>query len=151
MKKYSFSLEKVLEYDTFIQNKETDILCTLKNEYNALKAKHDALQKNYELSKARYQKCCEEGMPLRKAVTLRLFIEKQRNQLNRLEVQMAEKRRQIEAQINRLLEVTKDKRTIEKLKEGSIAQYKAMMGKHEEVQVEEFIANQIAQANASHY
>lgn len=149
MKKYCFSLEKVLEYDTYMQNKETDILIYLKNEYSALEKKHKYLRNNYELSKARYQKCCEDGMPLRKAVTLRLFIEKQRNQLTGLESQMADKRREIDNQINKLLEVTKDKMTIEKLKEGSIAQYKAIASKNEEVQVEEFIANNIAKASVS--
>ncbi|MEA4831995.1 hypothetical protein SDC9_101254 [bioreactor metagenome] len=147
MKKYNFPLEKVLEYDTHLQNKETDNLNYIKNEYRLLEIKRSYLQENYEFSKNKYQEYCADGITLQKAAVLRTFIGRQQQQLLSLEAEMIDKRKQIEQQIERLLEVTKDKMTIEKLKASSILEYDAMVRKKEEVMIEEFIANKAAIVN----
>jgi flagellar FliJ protein len=147
MKKYHFSLQKVLEYDTHVQNKETDKLSAMKNEFRELEIKKLAMENRYDLLKKNYQKNCETGIPVKKAAVMRLLIDEQKEQLVGLEAELADVRLQIDRQFERLLEVTKDKMTIEKLKEGSVAEYNEIVRKDEETQIDEFIANTAARAN----
>jgi flagellar export protein FliJ len=141
MKKFKFPLQKVLDYDTHMQNREMDKLSSMRNKCAELEKEKLYLVRQYEQTKSKYLKSCEEGISIKKAAALRLYMEEQKEQIEVLNARIEEQKRLIEQQLEILLEVTKDKMTIEKLKEGSLLQYNAVRSKHEEVLIDEFIAN----------
>ena len=146
MKKFQFPLQKVLEYDTHMQRNEADALGLLLAEYARLEKKRDAMRREYDEAKRRYQMDCESGQSASRTAAAGLYIADQRQQLKRIAEQMREQMRRIDRQRERLLEITQDKTMIEKLKEHAKADYQAAERKSDEMFIAEFVSNQIAKA-----
>lgn len=138
MKKFSFSLQKVLEYNTHIQKKEKDILSVMHAEYYQLEKQVEILISEYELLKIKYLRNCEKGMSISGASQMLIYISEIRKQVQQLKIKMAEKQQLIDKQTIRLVEVTKDKVTVEKLRESKLENYKASERKSDENFIEEF-------------
>lgn len=141
MKKFNFPLQKVLDYDTHMQNKEMDKLSNMRERYYELEKLKMNLVRSYEQVKSKYLKLCKEGISIKKAATFRLYMDELKDQIEGLNHRIEEQKKIIEQQLEILLEVTKDKMTIEKLKEGSLLQYNEVIRKREEVLIDEFVAN----------
>ncbi|HBR31044.1 MAG TPA: flagellar export protein FliJ, partial [Clostridiales bacterium] len=61
MKKFKFSLQKVLEYNTHIQRREKEILAVMRAEYNELEGQLAQLMSEYELNRMNYLNKCIKG------------------------------------------------------------------------------------------
>ncbi len=62
MKKFEFSLQKVLQYKSHIQKLEQDTLRQMQMDYEKLRAKKEELVANYERCKKEYLERCKEGV-----------------------------------------------------------------------------------------
>ncbi|HHX71896.1 MAG TPA: hypothetical protein GX701_03080 [Clostridiales bacterium] len=141
MKKFKFSLQSVLFYDTFLQNKETQRLNILKAEYQSLDNARQALQASYDREVSEFHVQCAKGLPARKVLAMRLMMEDMKSQIQSLEMRLLQMQEQIDRQREKLIAVTTDKMTVEKLRENKFEAYTEEVRKKEEIIIEEFVAN----------
>lgn len=147
MKRYEFGLQKVLDYDKFIQKNEADAMNTLQAEYLDMKAKHDALSSEYLELKRQYQEDCENGQNAGKAAATGRYIMEVAQKLVRSKALLQEQSNRIEVQREKLVAVTQDKEMIEKLRAHSWESYRAAERKSDELFIEDFLSNKAAQTN----
>lgn len=148
MKRYEFGLQKVLDYDRFIQKNEADAMSILQAEYLEMKAKHDALASEYLELKRQYQEDCENGQNAGKAAATGRYIMEVAQKLVKSRAQLQDQSNRIEAQREKLIAVTQDKEMIEKLRAHSWESYLAAERKSDELFIEDFLSNKAAQTNA---
>ncbi len=148
MKRYEFGLQKVLDYDKFIQKNEADAMNILQAEYLDMKVKHDALASEYLELKRQYQEDCENGQNAGKAAATGRYIMEVAQKLVKSRAQLQDQMSRIEVQREKLVAVTQDKEIIEKLRAHSWESYRAAERKHDELFIEDFLSNKAAQTNA---
>jgi len=146
MKKFSFPLQKVLEYDTHLQKNEADALGLLQAEYVRLEQMRDAMLVDYDGAKRQYQLNCENGQSASHTTVTGMYITDQRQQIRKIGEQMREQMYRIDKQRERLVAITQDKTMIEKLKEHAKENYLVAERKSDELFIEEFVSNQVAKA-----
>lgn len=148
MKRYEFGLQKVLDYDKFVQKNEADTMGQLQAEYLRMKEKHDQLAGEYLELKRRYQEDCEQGQNAGRAAATGRYIMEVAQKLVKSRAQLQEQLKRVEAQREKLVAATQDKEIIEKLRAHSWENYQAAERKSDEVFIEEFLSNKAAQPNA---
>lgn len=148
MKRYEFGLQKVLEYDRFIQKNEADAMNILQAEYLEMKERHDAMAAEYLDLKRQYQEDCEHGQNAGKAAATGRYIMEVSQKLVKSRAQLQNQMNRIEQQREKLIAVTQDKEMIEKLRTHSWENYLATERKSDELFIEEFLSNKAAQKNA---
>ena len=141
MKKFQFPLQKILEYKIHVQKKEKDTLKAMQLEYNLLEEHMKELKKSYEQYKNEYLSKASKGMPVRELVMLCTYITEIQKKIKALQAEMEEAKEKIDRQIDVLLAVTREKTTIEKLKEQKLFEYREEERKKEEKFIDELVAN----------
>lgn len=144
MKRFNFGLQKVLDYERFIQKNEADAMSLLQAEYLEMKQRHDALANEYLDLKRRYQEDCEKGQNAARAAAIGRYIMEVSQKLVQSRAQLIEQANRIEAQREKLVAVTQDKEMIEKLRTHSWENYLAAVRKSDELFIEEFLSNKAA-------
>lgn len=140
MKKFEFSLQKVLEYNTHLQKKEKDILARMHLEYKELEAQLYALMQKYEQNKINYLESCEMGTSIINASVLLRYLGELEEQIKLMRRKLKEAQEQINRQTEKLVEVTKDKTKVEKLRESKYSKYQFAVQKSDEQFIEEFVS-----------
>ncbi|HAN20857.1 MAG: flagellar export protein FliJ [Clostridiales bacterium GWF2_36_10] len=140
MKKFNFPLQKVLEYNIHMQKKEKDILAILRSEYIQLENQLENLKKTHELYIQKYLKSSREGINITAITFILRYIKDLEKQIKLLHKKMTDKQMQIDKQIERLIEISKEKVTVEKLKDSKLEKYKAAERKNEELFIDELIS-----------
>lgn len=146
MKKFKFSLQKVLEFNTHIQKKEKDILAALRAEYDALTAEEKLLINEYENAKQEYAERAASGMKVIDTWTMLDYIKNIKDLIEAQRKKINDKKVQIDKQSAKLIAVTQDKMTVEKLRESKLNIYNFNVQKSEEKFIEEFISNRDSSA-----
>lgn len=144
MKKFSFSLEKVLEYSSHLLKKEKETLQKLKAELMALNSQETFLLKKLEHQKNEYIRLCGDGISLPSAGSRLKYIGVLRDEIKELKAKIEAKKKQIETQTGVVIEVTKEKTKVEKLKEAKYKLYITNEQKEEERFIEEFVSHKSA-------
>ena len=148
MKRYEFGLQRVLDYDRFIQKNEADAMSLLQAEYLEMKQRHDALTGEYLELKRQYQLDCENGQNAGRAAATGRYIMEVSQRLVQSRAQLIEQSNRIEAQREKLVAVTQDKEMIEKLRAHSWESYLAAERKSNELFIEDFLSNKAAHSKA---
>lgn len=141
MKKFNFSLQKVLEYNGHIQNRETIVLKNMQLNYKELCSDMDALLQRYESYKDEYSCKCTNGIIVNKVINLKLFISELQTQIKILSKKIEVAKSEIEKQIQKVVSVTREKTSIEKLKDKHYETFKSQERKEDEIFINEFIMN----------
>ena len=140
MKKFSFSLETVLDY-------KNQVLETLQTEHGAILAQIRAQEKviedleaEYRQSDADFTQRKMEGINIMDAMSYEAYLrslerklQEEYHKLERLQKREEEKRMQV-------VEARKETATIEKLKEHKLEDYRKAEQKDEEKMIEEFVS-----------
>ncbi len=140
MKKFHFPLQKVLEYNTHIQKKEKDILARMHMEYKELEVQLYMLLQKYERNKINYLESCEMGTSIINATVLLRYLNELDEQIKLMRLKMQEAQELINIQTQKLVEVTKDKAKVEKLKENKFIKYQFLERKSDELFIEELVS-----------
>lgn len=139
MKRFSFSLQKVLEYNTHIQKTEKDRLSFLHSEFEDLKAKRENLLWECETQKNLYNLRAQKGIPASEGAIRLNHIGGIYVRIQHCEGEMREKKRQIEKQVEYLVQVTKEKTKVEKLKKCKLNHFEKEKQKSEEKLMDELL------------
>lgn len=140
MKKFKFSLQKVLEYRAHIENKEAESLAILYQELHEIEKQKKGLKRKSELYRMALLNDCREGVCIVTAVFMSNYIKELIEQIKLLNKRIAEKNTEVDKQTQKLIEATKSKKIIEKLRENKLDSYNSEERKSEEHFIEEFIS-----------
>ncbi|HHW24112.1 MAG TPA: hypothetical protein GXX22_01505 [Clostridiales bacterium] len=141
MKKFKFSLDKVLEYRNHLQRREKDILARLRTEYSLLLEEERQLLDLYEKAKRDYEMRSAAGLLVADAAIMLNHIDDIKKQIELQRAKIIEKEHEIEKQTKKVVAITQDKMTVEKLREKKFEIYTGEVVKSEEKFIEDFIAN----------
>lgn len=145
MKRYRFSLQKVLDYNDHLQKNEAEGMNRLLAEYRSLEARHKSLILSHREESMRFQADCAVGQTAGQAAARSAYLKDLAREIDRSRTELARQGERVEAQRKRLIAVTQEKEITEKLREHSWAEYQAAERKGEESFIEEFLANRTAQ------
>lgn len=141
MKKFNFTLQKVFEYNTHLQKKEKDTLSEMQNEYDKLCKKMKSLKEKFNDYKNQQLEACIEGTCIINLIIFNTYLSGLQTQMLILKNDMLTAEAKIEKQIQILLSVTKEKTSLEKLREKHLVEYNSVERKHNELFIDEFVAN----------
>ena len=146
MKKFTFSLERIKQYREQVEETEKNVLGEMRAELNALTASREELlriiaEKNEEL-RLLYQK---GAFPI-EISTLNRFISVKKAELEEKRAEIRRKENEIEYQLEKVLDATREVQKLEKLEEHQLEEYRELERKEQEHFIEEFVSNSLNKA-----
>lgn len=141
MKKFVFTLERLKQYREQVLETEKGSLADLRGQLNRLQAElEDILEELARLNRELVEMYKRGTTPLDISVHKRYIAAKQQ-ELHMKRHQIMLKEREIERQLEVVVEATKEVSKLEKLEEQQIEEYKAAEQKETEAFIEEFVSN----------
>jgi len=141
MKKFQFSMEKVLEYKSHMEDTEKTILQEMRSSQRALQDELSTVNRKYEQYRLNCDKKYASGVSVWEIVVIREYMEELKKQTERLLIAIEKSEQEIERQIGKILGISREKSSIEKLKEKQLEEYRKEQSKAEEVFIDDFVAN----------
>lgn len=141
MKRFEFSLQRVLEYKNHLEKREKDILRDMRLRHQKLCAEMDDLIKKYQI----YGKICDEkcasGIEIRDLGPIKNHMSELRRRMNYYLIMIEKSEREIDRQVSCVIGISREKNTIEKLKQKHFTLYQKEEQKETESFIEDFVAN----------
>lgn len=144
MKKFDFPLQKVLEYKIHLQKQEQNVLSQLQYEYNQMLAQMNGLLQEFEKCKDDYLQQSTDGASAKSICLLGGYLRELQDRISELSKKLFEKAEQVERQRGKLLDVTKEKTSLEKLRDKSYQSYQFLARKEDERFIDEFVSSTAA-------
>lgn len=149
MKKFSFSLEKVLSYKESVLEKEKGELARLNMQRRELAAEQLRLEEALERESQSFQLKMMRGVSGVELQNFQYIKTAAENQIKSLKQQIIQKDRQIEKQKEVVIEADKDVKKFSKLKEKQVEEYKILEAAEEKENILESLSNKIGRAKTN--
>jgi len=146
MKRFRFTLEKLLNYKESMLQKEKITLAALRAQQNRILEKIMLYTKERESLRDRIRRETEKGITAGALLTINFQIENIDLQLKVLRAELENIALMIEKQLNTVLELTKEKAELEKLKEKQLEQYRIGEARENEQIISEFVSGEVIRA-----
>ena len=140
MKKFKFSLQRILEYFDHIVQKEKEALAILRSELIDLENEENRLKNKLMLSKTEFSKSSLEGITACEAKVYLSYIQDLRHLLEEQAIKIEQKNAEIEAQTEKLKKAMLEKAKTEKLRESKLREYNEKQIKADELFIEELLS-----------
>lgn len=140
MKRFMFSLGRVLEYRAHVQDNETRTLGALKARHAALLSQRDQAARALSNLGDEYNALCEKGAAARQIAALGYCIGALRRILEEREKAVTQSKERVERQREKVVEANRNRRGLEILKEKQQNSYFASARREEEKFIEAFCA-----------
>lgn len=140
MKKFVFTLGRMLRYQNQLLNKEKNALMLLNAEKNALEDHIAALEQESGALAARECTLMREGTTVTRLKMLAIRREALRIELDQAKIQLRILESSIERQRRVVLGITREISGLEKLEEHQLEEYRHLLAKEAEQVTEEFIS-----------
>lgn len=134
-------MQKLLEYTSHIEENEKTVLLHMRHGHKILCAQFKDLRERVEVYRCTYEGKCADGIVIRELIVLRQYLKEMEKQMEQLLVLIGESENAIEKQIDKIVGISKDKHSIDKLKDKSWQAYQYEQRKNEEVLIDEFVSN----------
>jgi len=141
MKKFAFSMQKLLEYTSHIEENEKTVLLHMRHGHKILCGQLRDLRGRMEVYRRAYEGKCADGIVIRELIVLRQYLKEMEKQMEQLLVLIGESENAIEKQIDKIVGISKDKHSMDKLKDKSWQAYQYEQRKNEEILIDEFVSN----------
>ncbi|MBQ8170488.1 MAG: flagellar export protein FliJ [Oscillospiraceae bacterium] len=140
MKKFRFTLQKLKDFREQELDRQKNTLNALRGELLRIEAATEELRRKVAAESADLERICSEGAQVYEVSVRKRYIVTLQQEIHMKEAQAAEKRIEIEKQLGIVVEATKDVKTLEKLEEKQLEEYKALEIKENEQFIEEFVS-----------
>ena len=144
MKKFRFSLEKLKDFREQELDRQKNTLAALQAELRGVLDEIEELKKQLAVQDAELSKVSAAGASAYDIALRKRYIVTIQADIHRKEQQAARKQNDINRQLDVVVEATKDVRTMEKLEEKQLEEYKFLENKENEQFIEEFVSTQSA-------
>jgi flagellar export protein FliJ len=141
MEKFKFSMQKVLEYNTHMENMEKNVLGGMRTQYKELCNKKELLYKKYKQYQNDLAEKVKEGVDAREIIIFNQYIAELQKQIELLLSTIENYKEAINRQIDKLVGISRSKCSMEKLRDKHFSIYQTKQRKEDEIFIEEFIAN----------
>ena len=141
MKKFKFSLQRLLEYKDKSLDHEKDTLAAIRRELQVLVEQRQELARQFREANDRFNARAAIGMTQQDINAEKAYIKSLQAQIDGLDVKIASTEVRVEKQLLVVVELTKEVSSIEKLKEHQLEDYKKREQKEDELFIEEFVTN----------
>lgn len=141
MKKFQFTLQKLMDFREQELDRQKNTLNALRGELNKIEAAAADLRRKVYAESAELERICNEGAQIYEISVRKRYIVTLQQEIHMREAQAVQKRQEIDAQLGVVVEATKDVKTLEKLEEKQLEEYKALENKENEQFIEEFVSN----------
>lgn len=149
MKKFEFSLGKLLSYKRQLLKKEKDELARLRVEQQRAIDEGERLKLLVIDANKDFILQSEKGMMPQQIILAKGYINSMTERVRILIKTIAIMETNIDKQLKIVVEATKEVSSIEKLEEKQFEEYKIMVQKSEELFIEEFVSNAAARVGAN--
>lgn len=141
MKKFNFSLQKILEVKKqLIENTKIE-LSTLNSRHQAVINKIEELQNKQNELDLEFKEACSKVITVPEITYYRVCWENMHSKIKSKEIERDDLRLKIEKKKRELIEKNTEISSLEKLREKELEKYNKAMVKSEELMMDEFVAN----------
>lgn len=141
MKKFQFSLQKLKDFREQELDRQKNILSIMQGELRTIEESAEQLRRRVAAESEALTVVSAQGIPAYEISLRKRYIVTLQQEIHAKEAQAIKKKAEIEAQLSVVVEATKDVKTLEKLEEKQLEEYKAMETKENEQFIEEFVSN----------
>lgn len=141
MKKFRFSLQKLKDFREQELDRQKNALSIMQGELRTIEESAEQLRRRVAAESEALAVVCAQGIPAYEISLRKRYIVTLQQEIHAKEAQAIKKKAEIEAQLGVVVEATKDVKTLEKLEEKQLEEYKAMETKENEQFIEEFVSN----------
>ena len=145
MKKFQFTLQKLMDFRQQELDRQKNTLSALQADLQRIYAEKEQLIKQVEFS-AELETVCRQGAQAFEISVRKRYIVTLQQEIHAKDASAARKQEEINKQLGVVVEATKDVRTLEKLEEKQLEDYKAAANKENEQFIEEFVSGQSIRA-----
>ena len=144
MKNFNFTLQSLKRYHDQVLSGEKSVLGRLRAELAEQQALLDEKTAEYEQSIIKLNALVSEGTTAMRLSLHKKYVSSLQQDIYRIKAQMAQKREEIEIQLEKVVEATKEVSKLEKLEEKQLEEYRYAAQKEEEPRIEEFVSNGVS-------
>ncbi len=141
MKKFNFTLQSLKKYNDQMLDSEKSMLGRLRAELAEMQAELDAKTAEYELSIDKLNELVRGGTTAMRLSLHKKYVSSLQQDIYRIKGRMAQKRDEVEQQLQRVIDATKEVSKLEKLEEKQLEEYRYAAQKEQEQIIEEFVSN----------
>ena len=141
MKKFNFTLQSLKKYNDQMLDSEKSVLGRLRAELAEMQAELDAKTAEYELSIDKLNELVRGGTTAMRLSLHKKYVSSLQQDIYRITGRMAQKRDEVEQQLQRVIDATKEVSKLEKLEEKQLEEYRYAAQKEQEQIIEEFVSN----------
>lgn len=143
MKRFIFSLDRVLDFKDQMLDKEKGTLASLRREKREIDDAIDACQLEFEQVNSQMLQKTSEGATMMELRGFQFRIESGRYEMKTLRLRSEQKGREVEKQLEVVLAMTRDVSGLEKLREKQRDEYDQALAKADELEISEFICGKL--------
>ncbi len=141
MKKFKFSLEKMLKYRDQILDEQKNKLGRLTSVVNSILEHINSLEKSFCNVCAEKEKKQNEGITVLELREFEFRLDNIRKQLKQLDIDLKKAQKDVDDQILVVVEADREVAKLEKLEEKQLEDYNVKAAKAEELVIEEFVSS----------
>lgn len=147
MKKFQFTLQKLMDFRQQELDRQKNTLSALQAELQRIYQEKEELIRRVEESSQDLEIICRQGAQVFEVSVRKRYIVSLQQEIHAHDASAAMKQQEINKQLGVVVEATKDVRTLEKLEEKQLEDYRAAANKENEQFIEEFVSGQSIRAH----
>jgi len=147
LKKFQFTLQKLMDFRQQELDRQKNTLSALQAELQRIYQEKEELIRRVEESSQDLEIICRQGAQVFEVSVRKRYIVSLQQEIHAHDASAAMKQQEINKQLGVVVEATKDVRTLEKLEEKQLEDYKAAANKENEQFIEEFVSGQSIRAH----
>ena len=126
MKKFQFTLQKLMDFREQELDRQKNTLSALRGELVKIEEATAELRRKVYVESTELERVCTQGAQAYEISMRKRYIVTLQQEIHQKEAQAVQKKAEIEAQLGVVVEATKDVKTLEKLEEKQLEEYKAL-------------------------
>ncbi len=141
MKRFQFTLDKLMGYKDQVLSKEKNDLAQLRSDQLKVISEKEEMEQKLRESGEEFAEKAALGMSITEITMFKGFHNALIDQIRLKEKQISEFDDRIAKQLNVVVEVSKDVNSLEKLRDKQLEEYRFRVNKSEEQFIEEYVSN----------
>ena len=147
MKKFQFTLQKLMDFRQQELDRQKNTPSALQAELQRIYQEKEELIRRVEESSQDLEIICRQGAQAFEVSVRKRYIVSLQQEIHAHDASAAMTQQEINKQLGVVVEATKDVRTLEKLEEKQLEDYRAAANKENEQFIEEFVSGQSIRAH----
>lgn len=141
MKRFEFSLNKLMGYKKQVLDREKNSLAHLRMQQQQMQEEKDQLESKLKRSADEYRELSGKGITVMQITMFKSYHQSLRMQIKELENSIEEMEKKVQKQLGVVIDATKEVSSLEKLEEKQLEEYNFKVAKAEEQFIAEYVMN----------